>query len=306
MTNEPSRRLYRYIDEETQFPHQTSGHRAKQVLPKKDYNPAELARQARHQAREEARQRNRPAAHTNAGITADENYDLADIDGNGDLFPSQMVRSAIRYAPGYHVSNEEVYQQGNKRVHIAYVDIPKQKPPGQQRHEIPARSSRAYREEEQYERETQRPSRTRPKIQLHWLVFAGVSLLLMIAGWIAFTDLGSWWQTHQDDSTYGNPRTYQTDAVVGHEDSSSNPSHFIALNLKGEILVLELPGGNATKARSYPITSLPGNQNNPPVKIIFQDLNHDGKVDMLIQIGDPPNTITFMLFNNGTQFVGKV
>src|SRR5260370_11654696 len=95
MTYEASRGVYRYIDEETHFPHQTSGHRAKQVLPRKNYDTAELARQARHQAREEARKRSRT---TNRATPDEEEYDDEDIDGNGDVCPPPVVtRSTIRY-----------------------------------------------------------------------------------------------------------------------------------------------------------------------------------------------------------------
>ncbi len=138
------------------------------------------------------------------------------------------------------------------------------------------------------------------------MVYLGIGLLIAIAGWVGLSVIGTLWQRQLDDWTYGTQRSYQTDAVVGHGDSTSNPSHFIALNVKGEIVVIELPGGDVSKARSYPITTLPGNAGNPPVKLLFQDLHHSGHLDMLIEIGDPPNVITFMLFNNGTQFVGKL
>ena len=141
---------------------------------------------------------------------------------------------------------------------------------------------------------------------MHWLIYVGIALFIMIAGWIAFTAFGQWWQGKQDDWTYGNPRTYQTDAVVGHNDSTSSPSHFIAENLHGQILVLELPGGDPSKGRSYTITSIPGNTGNPPVTVKFQDINHDGKLDLLVQIGDPGSEVSVFLFNNGSQFVSKV
>ena len=160
-------------------------------------------------------------------------------------------------------------------------------------------------EDEMNAEEVKEQPRTHRRLKPHWLVFLGVGLLLMLAGYMAFSDLGSWWQTHQDDTAFGNPRTFQIEAVVGHGDSNSNPSHFLALNLKGAIVVIEIPGGNVKKAISYPITTLPGNQGNPSVRLIFQDFDHDGKIDLLVQIGDPPTTITYMLFNNGTQFVGK-
>ena len=155
------------------------------------------------------------------------------------------------------------------------------------------------------EREAAEPRHSR-RVQVHWLVFAGVGLLLMIAGWMAFSSLGSWWQTHQDDTTYGNPRTFQIDAVVGHADSSTSPSHFTAENLKGQVIVVEFPGGDVSKARSYNITTIPANEGNPPVRLAFQDINHDGKLDMVILIGDPGATVTIFSFNNGTQFVSKL
>lgn len=83
-------------------------------------------------------------------------------------------------------------------------------------------------------------------------------------------------------------------------------SHFIALNLHGSIQVIEEPGDDVSKARSYEITVVPDNQGNPPVKLVFQDLNGDGKLDMLVEIGDPGSFVTIMLFNNGSQFVPKL
>jgi hypothetical protein len=49
-----------------------------------------------------------------------------------------------------------------------------------------------------------------------------------------------------------------------------------------------------------------GNEGNPPVKVSFQDLNADGKLDMIVTIGDPRSSFTVMLFNDGTQFVSKL
>src|SRR5260370_85849 len=77
---------------------------------------------------------------------------------------------------------------------------------------------------------------------------------------IGLYSLGSWWQHVQDDWTYGMPRTYQTDAVVGHNhDSSSHPSHFLAVNLKGHIEVFELPAGDPTKVRVFLGPTISGN-----------------------------------------------
>ncbi len=73
------------------------------------------------------------------------------------------------------------------------------------------------------------PTRRLERTRFHWLVFVGIGLFIMIIGWLSFSALSSWWSMKLDDWHYGTPRIYQTDAVVGHEDSASHPSHFIAV-----------------------------------------------------------------------------
>ncbi len=127
-----------------------------------------------------------------------------------------------------------------------------------------------------------------------------VGMLLMAALFLTVNTLGSWWQVHQDDMTYGRPRTYQVDAVVGHNDSQSNPSHFIFLNLNRHVEIIELPGGDTTHARIYTGPTLFGNgQDLTPVTGVFKDVNGDGKVDMIVHIQDQ----VLVYINDGTQFV---
>ena len=76
-------------------------------------------------------------------------------------------------------------------------------------------------------------------------------MILMLALWVLGSYALSWWQNHQLDSTYGMPRTYQTDQVVGHADSTDHPTHFIAINLNSQITIIEIPGGNSQHARIY-------------------------------------------------------
>ncbi len=124
------------------------------------------------------------------------------------------------------------------------------------------------------------------KRRLHWLVFVGGAMLIMVLGWVVLSMFANWWQVTQDDWHYGRPRTYQVDAVVGHNDSPSNPSHFIALNLNSHIEIIEFPGGDATKARVYigPTLIGPG-QDLAPATLDFRDVNGDGKVDMIVNVG---------------------
>jgi hypothetical protein len=132
------------------------------------------------------------------------------------------------------------------------------------------------------------------------LIAVIVGMLLMAALFLMLNTLGSWWQVHQDDVTYGRPRTYQVDAVVGHNDSASNPSHFIFLNLNRHVVIMELPGGDTSHARIYNGPTLFGDgQDLTPVTAEFRDVNGDGKPDMIVHIQDQ----RLVFINDGTQFV---
>lgn len=93
----------------------------------------------------------------------------------------------------------------------------------------------------------------------------------------------SWFGTTWDDIRYSYPRTYQTDAFVGHE-AGQTPSHFIVLNLHGRVEILELQGGDPTKTKIYlgpHITGLGADR--VPVTLAFVDPHHTHHPDMLVQ-----------------------
>lgn len=139
----------------------------------------------------------------------------------------------------------------------------------------------------------------RERRRFHWLFWVGIGFIVMLTGWLLLTMLQTWWTNQQNTWSYGYPRTYQTDAVVGHSDSADSPSHFIAINLNGHVEVIEFPGGDAAHAKIYIGPPLIGdNANLIPVTVSFQDVNGDGKPDMLIHVQD--QTIIFL--NNGIQF----
>jgi hypothetical protein len=122
---------------------------------------------------------------------------------------------------------------------------------------------------------------------LRWLIFAALAATIMILSWMAVSALANWWQVTQDDWHYGRPRTYQVDAVVGHNDSVAHPTHFIAINLNRHIEIIEIPGGDATKAKIYAGPILIGQgQDLTPVTLTFKDVNSDGKPDMIVNVGD--------------------
>ena len=141
-----------------------------------------------------------------------------------------------------------------------------------------------------------------PARQRRWSVwlFVGIGMLAMPALWVGLQWLGNWWQLHHDYSTYGYPRTWQTDAVVDHNgDNKANPSHFIFLNLNAHVEVIEFPAGDAAKAKIYIGPTLVTDGGDLiPVTGEFADVNGDGKPDMIIHIQDQ----RIVFFNTGDGF----
>jgi hypothetical protein len=144
----------------------------------------------------------------------------------------------------------------------------------------------------------QKPKQEQRQRRFHWLFFVGLALLIMILGWVALSALSAWWQHFQDDLHYGHPRTFQVDQVVGHDDSPTSPSHFIALNLHGQIEVIEQEGGNPAKSQVFRVMTLSQNQEDDPVTVTFTDVNHNGKPDMLVSFA----SFTIVFVNTGTTF----
>jgi hypothetical protein len=138
-----------------------------------------------------------------------------------------------------------------------------------------------------------------PKRRFHWMFFVGLTLFTMVVGWIALTLLVNWWQATQVDWKYGNPRTFQIDQYVSHGDSPDHPNHFIAVNVGGTIEVIELNTTSPKNDHIYVITT--NTDPSTPVFVRFADVNHDGKVDLLVTIG-VESSYTVILLNNGTAF----
>lgn len=169
-----------------------------------------------------------------------------------------MPRQTEQHVDAY--GREEIIQQGNRRLHVHYEKPPKRR---------------------------------------HWVVPVGLTIMVMLFLWM----LGSWavtsWQAHQLDATYGNPRTWQVDAVVGHRDSSMHPSHFIFLNLNAHVVIIEIPGGDGAHTIVYTGAEIFGdNAASVPVTGEFRDVTGNGRVDMIVHVGNQ----SFVYLNDGTKF----
>src|SRR6266567_5134592 len=132
------------------------------------------------------------------------------------------------------------------------------------------------------------------KRRFHWLFWLGMVFCIMLVGWILLTVLSGFIQQKRDDLTYENPRIFQIDANVGHY---GRMSHFVALNLDGYLEIFETQRGHPEVAKIYTPTSLLVNPSDP-VTLSFQDVNGDGKPDMVIT----SPSFQAVMFNNGTTF----
>jgi hypothetical protein len=214
-------------------------------------------------------------------------------DDAGDVWPARLPSSALRYqglttengpamkrlsalSGNVSLSGEARSWDARDRVAPAQTSIPRRRsapPPARQQFLLPA--------PERADFGSQGERHHGP----HWLLVLGLLMLSMLLGWVLLTTLSSWWQVAQDDWHYGRPRTYHAEAVVGHHDSATNPSHFIALNLHSHVEVIEFPGGDASKARIYlgPTLIGPG-EDLAVVTLTFKDVNGDGKLDMIVNV----------------------
>lgn len=114
----------------------------------------------------------------------------------------------------------------------------------------------------------------RQYVQLGGLILLGMLILNLALG------RGQVWL---DDLRYGRPRTMHLSAHVGHNEANGQPTHFIAMNLNRRVVVIELPGGDSSKAQTLQGPYLFGaNEDLTPVTLRVTDVNHDDKGDLVI------------------------
>ena len=117
-----------------------------------------------------------------------------------------------------------------------------------------------------------------------WLIYLVLGMLcaclLLWLGQIVV----NWGQNLSDDLRYGRPRTTNVDHFVGHE-TGHTPTHFVALNLSGQVYIIEIPGGSNTVqilvgprligagSDLAPVTlSFPGDPQHPDLLVTVQNI----------------------------------
>lgn len=130
-----------------------------------------------------------------------------------------------------------------------------------------------------------RPFSATPPVSLHNAAYVITALLAVVALYAVLGNVLGWAQTRIDDIRYGTPRTFQLDAAIGHEDSADRPTHLIAMNLNQQVVVIELPGGDASKIRTLTGPYLFGaTESKTPVLLRLDDLNGDGTKDLVVSV----------------------
>lgn len=150
-----------------------------------------------------------------------------------------------------------------------------------------------------------RAERDRQRGKAHWLLLVGVGMLALLVVWVIGSLGLAWGITRYNDLRYGNPRTYQVDQAVGQGgDSAQHPSHFIAMNLHRQAMVIELIAGNPAKSISYAVPYLISGQGGDlvPVTLDFRDVSGDRRLDMLVVIHLSSGDKTFVFINDGQKF----
>ncbi len=123
----------------------------------------------------------------------------------------------------------------------------------------------------------------KPRLEaLRPYIHIGLGLLIAYA---ALSLLLGWGRIWMDDLRYGRPRTQQISGIVGHNESAGQPTHFIAMNLNRRVVVIEMPGGDVSKAQTLQGPYLFGaNEDLTPVGLKLHDINGDTKQDLVVSV----------------------
>lgn len=121
------------------------------------------------------------------------------------------------------------------------------------------------------------------KLQAHPLLYLALGMVCMLLLWILISAVLTWCTTTLDDLHYGRPRTYQTDAWVGHNEQTGTPSHFIVVNLNRHIEIIEIAGDDPAHTHIYSGPQLYGPHDDlTPVTISFVDVTGNHTPDMVV------------------------
>lgn len=122
--------------------------------------------------------------------------------------------------------------------------------------------------------------------RVHWLVPAVLGMAVMVILTILANMAVQGMTEISTDLRYGMPRTMQLDAVVGHHDDPAHPTHLLAENMRGRVVIIEFPGGDVQQARILVGPEIAGpNADQVPVLLTLVDRQKNHQPDLLVQFG---------------------
>lgn len=132
-----------------------------------------------------------------------------------------------------------------------------------------------------------RPLVSVPTGSLGSLAYIVTGVLALLAMYVVLSTVIGWAQVTFDDIRYGRPRTFHMTAQVGPPGAASAPSHFMAINLDRQVIIVELQGGDAARIRTFPGPYLFGaGEDLTPATMRMVDVNGDGIADLLVRVKD--------------------
>lgn len=128
--------------------------------------------------------------------------------------------------------------------------------------------------------------RRRGGILAHPLASAALAAVAVLVAYQVVSGAVSWAQLRLDDLRYGYPRSSQLEGYVGFGESNGLPTHFIALNLHRQIVVLYIAGDDPSHVSTIKGPVLFGeNAEYLPVTLRLVDVNGDGYPDLVLSVG---------------------
>jgi hypothetical protein len=136
-------------------------------------------------------------------------------------------------------------------------------------------------------RNERRPPVSIPAVKMGSIAYIVTAVLALLAIYVLLSSVVDWGQVLIDDMRYGRPRTFHLTENVGRPEEASAPSHLIAMNLDRQVVILEIPGGDATKTRALPGPYLFGaGEDLTPVTMRLEDVNGDRAPDLVVRVKD--------------------
>ncbi|MCU0492709.1 MAG: hypothetical protein MUD01_14045 [Chloroflexaceae bacterium] len=134
-------------------------------------------------------------------------------------------------------------------------------------------------------RNDRRPFISVPTRGVNSFAYIVTGLLALLALYVLLNTVIAWVQVVRDDMMYGRPRTFQLSAHVGHGEENGAQTQFIAMNLDRQVVIVEIPGGDPAKTRTYTGPYLVGaGEDLTPVTMRLSDLNGDKLLDLIVNV----------------------